>query len=495
MLARLAFLLFALLGLAVAGILSAEHLSLRVGGGFCAEGGGCAAVLASRYAYLAGVPLAYWGVLFYSASIGAGLWSLSSGGQRSTLMALGGVGATASAGFVAIQILAIRAICPLCMTSAACTVGMLVSAVGAWRGGDTTARPRLVATLAAIAIPLAGAVAMVGLLLSDPSGSTGDQELLGRFDGRDIRLRDLRQDDPDAEQQLLDLGYRTRLQYLDRKFAGLAIQAEASRLGISRDELIRREVDAKVDAARADIEARAEPLSPDDPERARQIADNMLEEVRQAALQEWIAGLVAKHKTEVLIKPPLGRRVTLDPALQAQGHREGPATTPPGQAPLELVVFSDLQCPICAELDDVLTELRRRHPDTLAVTYRHFPLSGHEYAEQAAVVGDAVARAGKSFAEYKQSIYSHRGNIDPDKIAAAAIAAGLTLEQVRQAREDSDLLDRVRASATEARRLRFGGAPVLVLNSRAIGGFFPLETLDQKLKDALDRQQEWREGR
>src|SRR5215218_6036555 len=47
------------------------------------------------------------------------------------------------------------------------------------------------------------------------------------------------------------------------------------------------------------------------------------------------------------------------------GHREGPAT-----APVDIVVFSDYQCPACRTLAGYLNAVRAEYPEQVAVVIR-----------------------------------------------------------------------------------------------------------------------------
>ena len=482
MIPKLVFLLSAGVGLVVSGLLSLHHIGAASLGAMCADGGGCDVVLASRYAKVAGIPLAYLGLVFYAVAAGSGLVALATGGKmvRGWLCVLGGVGVVASAGFVGIQAVAIRAFCPLCLTSAAAAVAMLLAAVWTWRRGRSnpldTGRPLLAALIPAVATP---ALAITAVLWMLGRGGADEREVLGTFDGRPLTLADFRRDDPDSLSDFDNAAHQLRLQYLDRRFAGMAIAVEARKRGITRDALIQAEVDDKLAPDRQRVLQTARELSPDDPDRATKIAENMLGELRDARRSAWIGQLLANHKTEVLARPPLGREVELDPTLSAPGFLDGSP-----DATLQLVVFSDLQCPLCAELNTVLAELRKQFGDDLAVRFRHFPLSGHEFAEDAAVVAEGIVRAGKSFPEYKSALYAHKGDLDTDKITVAARATGLTGEQLSAIRADGALLDRVRGSAAEARRLKLSGAPVLILNNRVLGGYMDTDILAAKLRQA-----------
>jgi uncharacterized membrane protein/predicted DsbA family dithiol-disulfide isomerase len=474
MLAPTLALLAAVTGLVVSLLLSALHAQLAVGGAFCSPGSGCHAVLASSYSRVLGVPLAHAGVVFYSLALAAGMLhlALARRGSKVALVCLAILGTCASVGFVAVQIAVIRAVCPLCMTSAAASF-LLLAATLLWR--RRSARPTLAAVLATATVPLAAVAALYVI------PRLAQTTPLARFGDQLVTLADVARDDPELLASLDRNRYEVLSGYLRRKLAGLAIAAEAKKAGMPPRELVAREVDSLIESQRPQVTDTATRLSPDDELRRDRIVRTMLADAREARMQEWVSELLAKYPHEVLLRPPLGRELAPDLAI---AHRDGPES-----APLKLVVFSDLQCPICAELDAQLAGLRQRLGDQLAVYFRHFPLRDHEFAEDAAVLAEAIARDNgrEAFASYKTAVFALRGDLDRESLLMIAGQHGLSPEQARAALDDASLRARVRASAEEARALKLDGAPYLILNNRAVGGMLDLDTMEQRLRDELAR--------
>lgn len=472
------------MGLLASGLLTLRHARFRVGDLFCPDSpalrGGCDAVLASKYSALGGVPLAHLGVGFHSLALAVALLALASGrpGARKLLLALGVVGLLASGAFVMLQLAVIRAVCPLCMMSA---VGAVMLLVGAWAtrrdAGGGHALP--VAIGAAVAVPAMSVAVLVFVVRSTVSG---DRELLARFDGRPITLADMRRDTPDVIESLDMEAYEVRLDYINRKLGGLAIDAEARKHGLTPREFLKREVDDPLERDdRPRFEALAAELSTDEEGRQRFVR-NLLAEAREGRIDALVASLLGRHRTEILVRPPLGRKVELDASLATDAHHDGPP-----DAPLQLVVFSDFQCPICARLDEILREVGNRLGGRLSVTYRHFPLKDHAHAVPAAILAECVARetGAEGFARFKKSVFARRGQITPETLREDALSAGLTALQIERCLQDPDLRSRVERSAAEARALRLDGAPTLILNNRVLGGFMEPDTLERRLREAL----------
>jgi uncharacterized membrane protein len=124
---RVASVALALLGLAIAGYLTWVHYAdlepFCVGGG-----GGCERVQSSRYAELAGVPVAVLGLATYAGILGAALAGGEAGRMAAAFLAL--VGAGFSAYLTYVELVEIDALCQWCVASAAVMLALAVVCAG-----------------------------------------------------------------------------------------------------------------------------------------------------------------------------------------------------------------------------------------------------------------------------------------------------------------------------------------------------------------------------
>ena len=135
--------------LALAGFLDAAYLTASHYAGSalaCGPGGGCDIVTASRFATVAGVPIAAVGLGYY-VLVNLLVWTPAGGIGRGTaalLLAITGVAAAVSGVLVYLQAAVIEAWCRFCLLSAAITLGLFLCALlilravrargGSWTG-------------------------------------------------------------------------------------------------------------------------------------------------------------------------------------------------------------------------------------------------------------------------------------------------------------------------------------------------------------------------
>lgn len=113
-----------LLGIALAGYLSWTALTSTAVQG-CAQGGGCDAVLSSRWATLLGVPTAVWGLLTYLSLAGAAFIKRAETRWR-LAWTVAFFGVFYSVYLTTISLTMLGATCPYCLTSLALMTAILV---------------------------------------------------------------------------------------------------------------------------------------------------------------------------------------------------------------------------------------------------------------------------------------------------------------------------------------------------------------------------------
>ncbi len=66
----------------------------------------------------------------------------------------------------------------------------------------------------------------------------------------------------------------------------------------------------------------------------------------------------------------------------------------PPDAAVTVVEFADMCCPTCQKLSPQVKEFARKHPTTVRIVYREFPLPVHQYGRVAAAMGEYAAEKG-----------------------------------------------------------------------------------------------------
>jgi len=135
-------------------------------------------------------------------------------------------------------------------------------------------------------------------------------------------------------------------------------------------------------------------------------------------------------------------------------------------APVELVVFSDFECPFCALGRQLVELLEKEAGPRLRVCFKHLPLTSlHSHALLAAQAAAAAHLQGK-FWPMHDRLFDDQKALDREDLVASARAIGLDVERFKLALDSAPVRARVAGDVAEARRLQIHGTPTFLINGR-----------------------------
>jgi len=192
---------------------------------------------------------------------------------------------------------------------------------------------------------------------------------------------------------------------------------------------------------------------------------------RMGARPEEILGELVAYEQSRLEEAPL----TLAPA----------ACKGPEQAPVTIVVFSDFECPACANLPLSLDALLESSGGKARLCFKNFPLSSHPNAHPAAQAAELAIAAGH-FWELHDRLFANQFDLEREGLRRQARAVGLDDEELSRALDSQTYHAAVQASLEEGAAAGVAGTPTLFFNGRRLP-LPPLpEFLELALEDALE---------
>ncbi|MBF0288055.1 MAG: thioredoxin domain-containing protein [SAR324 cluster bacterium] len=89
------------------------------------------------------------------------------------------------------------------------------------------------------------------------------------------------------------------------------------------------------------------------------------------------------------------------------------------KASVMVLEFSDYQCPFCGRIQPTLDSLMDKYKEKVAFAYRHFPLSFHTEADEAAIAAECAREQGK-FEEMHKILYQNQRKQHPSDLKGYA---------------------------------------------------------------------------
>ncbi len=260
------------------------------------------------------------------------------------------------------------------------------------------------------------------------------------------------------------------------------IEAEAAKRGISKDELLAKEIqqntrDVTPEEIDAFYNANKQRIKKPKEEVAAQIGNFLKEQRAGNAREAFLKKLEKQHQVTRSLEP-----------LRSDVDATGRPSVGPAKAPIVLVLFLDYQCPYCKGFEPTIKEVLKRYGDKVRLVYRQFPLTSiHPYAQRAA---EAVlcAAAQNHFSEMHASLIQNQSSLQEENIRGRASKLGLDANAfntcLSTARYGAMIHEDLRAAAIAG----VEGTPTLYINGRYVNGVRPYEEVAAIIDEELAKK-------
>ena len=185
-----------------------------------------------------------------------------------------------------------------------------------------------------------------------------------------------------------------------------------------------------------------------------------------------------------------------DPFAPARAHLKGVFGPSRGgqNPPIDIVEFSDLECPHCKVSQPVLAKLYADFPQVRFIFQQYpLPASLHPWALKAAQYADCAGQMDKdAFWKYVDSIFENQGGIAlataDDKLKELATTDGLDAQKISTCAASPETDARIKKSQALGATLDVNETPTVFINGRRVPGIanIPYENLKQLVQFEID---------
>jgi protein-disulfide isomerase len=278
-----------------------------------------------------------------------------------------------------------------------------------------------------------------------------------------------------AEAQLIELR-RKRFELRQATLAQMIdeglLEAEAAKRSIELQQLFVDEVEAKVpepslnelaafyEENKAQMEGTLAEMTPG-------LSSYLLQESRRERMMAFIAELRTSAGVKVYLEP---ERVSITGGNAA---RMGPQN-----APIEVIEFSDFECPFCARGADVTKQLVEHYGDKVTIYFKHFPLPMHANANVAAQAAECANDQGK-FWEYHDVLFRNQKALGAQALVGYAADLSLDSEAFQQCLSSQKYASRIDSDLAEGKSVGMSGTPGFYINGIPLSGAQPFLNFKQ----------------
>jgi protein-disulfide isomerase len=274
--------------------------------------------------------------------------------------------------------------------------------------------------------------------------------------------------------------YDARRAALDDIIANRLFDAAAKAQGVDRSALIEKEITAKVaPVSEAEIaswyQANKNRVQGASLDQVRQpIKSYLTQERMQVVRDQYLDTLRSKTQVRTMLEPPRQKVATAN--SPARGSTS---------APIELIEFSDFQCPFCLRADPTVQQVLKTYGDRIRFVYRHFPLPNHPNARPAAEAAMCANDQGQ-FWPYHDRLFANPTKLSDADLKQHAAELGLNESLFNACVDAHKHKAEIDADVRDGEQAGVNGTPAFFINGRAISGAQPFDVFKKIIDEELE---------
>jgi protein-disulfide isomerase len=276
--------------------------------------------------------------------------------------------------------------------------------------------------------------------------------------------------------------YEARRAALDEIVATKLFDAAAKAQGVERSALIEKEITSKVPTVTdteivAWYQANQNRVQGASLDQVRQPIRSLLTQERMRAVrEEYLDTLKAKTPVRLMLEPPRQKIAASDSPTKGASN-----------APIEMIEFSDFQCPFCQRANPTVQQVLNTYGDRIRFVYRHYPLPNHPNARPAAEAASCAGEQGK-FWPYHDRLFANPSKLSAGDLKQAAAELGLDTAKFNACVDSHKEQAKVEADVRAGEDAGVDGTPAFFINGRMISGAQPFDVFKKVIDEELKRR-------
>lgn len=322
-----------------------------------------------------------------------------------------------------------------------------------------------------------------------PSSSTAvNDQVVATVGDRTIRMGDLEQHwkDLDAASftRMRQEMYDANRNVLNDLIGEYLIQNEAKKRNVTVDQLLAQELPKRTQAV---TDQHIQELYDQSREKTQGVSFEQLRPAIVAYLERQAPAAARGRYMQDLRKAATDVAIRLDPPRLAIGVLPDDPVFGPASARIEIVEFSDFQCPFCKRVMPVLKQLTAKYPTQVKLVWKDFPLPIHPDARPAAEAAQCAREQGK-FWDYHDKLFANQDEMTPANLKQWAGQMGMDAAKFNACFDNATHKQRVQGDMNEGNRDGVSSTPTIFINGRALVGSLPIEAYEEVIQEELARK-------
>ncbi len=210
----------------------------------------------------------------------------------------------------------------------------------------------------------------------------------------------------------------------------------------------------------------------------QRIQQYLLIEEKKIAIDTWLAKKTKKTPVEIYFKEPTRPMFNV---TAGDAPFMGAA-----DAKVEIVEFSDFQCPFCSKGAGVVHDLKKKYGNKVKVVFKNFPLPFHNHAKKAAEAGLCVHEQDKAkFWTMHDAMFADQTKLDREGLVNSAKALKIDVDKFTKCLDSGKFTAKVESTMEEGKTIGVKSTPTFFVNGMMINGAHPVEVFSELIDQEL----------
>lgn len=305
---------------------------------------------------------------------------------------------------------------------------------------------------------------------------------------RTIRMSDIDQhwqkQDPASFARMRQQVYDVNRRVLDDLIGEVLLQNEAKKRSVTVDQLLSAETPKRLQPVTED---QIKELYEQSRERSQGMSLDALRPAIVSYLEQQRPVEARRRLIEELRKASGDVAIKLDVPRTAIKVLPNDPVSGTASARVEIVEFSDFQCPYCQRVAPVLKQLMAKYGDRVKLVWKDFPLPNHPDARPAAEAALCANDQGKFWA-YHDKLFDNQSELTVVNMKEWAVQLGMNAVTFNACFDKGTHRQLVEEDQEEGSRYGVSSTPTVYINGRAVVGAMPLETYEAIIQEELARK-------
>ena len=207
--------------------------------------------------------------------------------------------------------------------------------------------------------------------------------------------------------------------------------------------------------------------------------DSALKKARDLHTRTGLSGEALYR--EIMKNAPKHQQVDDSPVFVDAGNSYARG---PENAPVQIIIFSEFQCPFCGRAEPTLDEVRKKYGDQVRFVFKNFPLAFHKDAKLASEAALAAGAQGK-FWEMHDILFQNQKALGRGDLSDYAKQIGLDVAAFDRDLDSHRFAAQVESEMKQGEEAGVDGTPAFFINGKRLVGAQPFTAFDAAIQKAL----------